>query len=151
MRIERVWRNRDDAFFAAVGVQLLALAVRALQQFVINAFGWNKHQGEVESVFRWQDIFFVDGIGVSLDRGDKRAAGFIAVGLNAAEGVERKLGGDGQDFFVAQKDGGIDSLAAGEAILRGVLRRRQRIFEQAIERDFTEDAAGFRSAEDGFE
>ena len=59
---------------------------------------------------------------MELDGGDESTASFFAFRLNAAEGVERKFGIDGQDFLVAQENHSVHGFAAGEAVLRGVLR-----------------------------
>jgi len=87
---------------------------------------------------------------VALDGGGEGAAGFVAVGGDAAESVEGKLGIDGHEFFVAQEDDGVGGFAAGEAVLQGELRGRERVFEEALQGDFAEQAAGFRAAENVF-
>src|SRR5215470_4018799 len=87
---------------------------------------------------------------MSFDRGHKSAASFVAVSLDAAKGFEGKLGIDGEDLLIAQKDCRVDCFSAAKAELHGVLRRRQGIFQQAFERDFAQDAAGFGVTEDRF-
>jgi len=64
---------------------------------------------------------------MQFDGADEGAASFFAFRLDAAEGVKRKLGIDGQNFFVAKEDGCVHTFAAGEAVLRSVLRGRQGI------------------------
>ena len=151
MGIQRIRRNGNDAFLAAVRVKLQALVVRALQQFVVDALGWHEHQREVEGVLRRKNIFSGDGVGVQFHRGDKGAASFVAVSLNAAESFQWEFGIYGQNLFIPKKNCRVHAFAAGETVLRDILRRRKRIFEQALERDLAQDAARFRSAQDRFE
>ena len=87
---------------------------------------------------------------MALDGGGENAPRFIAVGLDAAEGVEGKLGIDDHQLFVAQKDDGVGGFAAGKAILQGKLRRRERVFEQPLQGDFAEESAGFGTTENIF-
>jgi hypothetical protein len=49
---------------------------------------------------------------VALHGGDKRAARFVAFGGNAPVSVERKLGINGHQFFIAQKNHRVRSFAA---------------------------------------
>ncbi len=149
--VERVGGNSDDFFLAAVGIDCLALAVQRVEHFAINIFGRYEHQGDVERAFVGDDVFLGDGIGVTLDGGGEGAAGLIAVGFDAAESVEGKLRVDGHEFFVAQEDDGIGGFSGGEAVLQRKLRGRKRIFEEALQGDFSEEAAGLGAAENVFD
>src|SRR6266851_4436268 len=92
--VERVGGNGDDFSFAAVGVDGLALGVEGVEHFAINIFRRDEHQGDVERAFVGDNVFLGDGIGVALDGSGKGSAGFVAVGFDAAKGVEGKLGID---------------------------------------------------------
>jgi hypothetical protein len=83
---------------------------------------------------------------VALHGGGKGAARFIAVGFDAAEGIEGKLGVDGHEFFFAQENDGIGGFSGGKAVLQGKLRGRKRILKQALQGDFAEKAAGLGAA-----
>src|SRR6266851_4039713 len=151
MNVERVGRDGDDVAVATVSVDGLAFGVERGEQFAIDTFGGDKHQGDVERAFVGDDVFLGDGIGVALDGDGESTPRFVAVGGDAAEGVQGKLGVDGHEFFVAQEDDGVRGFSAGEAVLRGELRRRKRIFEKALEGHFAEEAAGLGAAENVFQ
>src|SRR5690349_23722029 len=85
--------------------------------------------------------FFGDGVGVAFYSDSKSAPRFIAFGGDAAVGVQRELGIDSHQFFVAQKNHRVRGLAARKAVLRGVEAGRQGIFQQAFECDFAKRAA----------
>src|SRR6266851_5930490 len=145
--VERVGGDGDDFFVAAVGIDGLALGVERVEHFTINIFGRDEHQGDVERAFVGDDVFFGDGIGVALDGGGEGAARFVAVGFDAAEGVQGKLGVDGHEFFVAQENDGVGGFPGGEAVLQRELRGRKRIFEEALQSNLAEEAAGLGAAE----
>src|SRR5205823_13198219 len=113
MGVERIGRNGDDLLFAAVGVQGLALGVGGHEKFVVNAFGGDKHEREIERAFLGNDVFFGDGVGMAFHRRGQGAPCFVAFGADAAVGVERKFGIDGHQFFVAEKNDRVCSFAAG--------------------------------------
>ena len=83
--------------------------------------------------------------------GDKRAACFFAIGLDAAKSIEREFGIDRKELFVAKKYRSVDRFAAREAVLRCVLRRWQGVLKQPFKRDFAQDAARLGSAQHRFE
>ena len=145
--VEGVGGDGDDFFVAAVGVDGLAFGIQRVEHLTINILGWDEHQGHVERALIGDDVFLGDGIGVALDRGGKGAASFVAVGFDAAEGVEGELGVDDHEFLIAEEDDGVGGFPGGEAVLQGKLRGRKRILEEALEGDFAEQAAGLGAAE----
>ena len=93
----------------------------------------------------------IEGIGVTFYRHGKCAPRVVAVFFDATKCFERKFGIHGQQFAVAQENYGIHGFATRKSILRAVLRFGKRIFEQAIERHFAQNAARFYAAQNGFE
>ncbi len=79
----------------------------------------------------------------------KIAPSVVAFFGEAPIGLQRELGINREKVISASHDGVHDGARRGKAILRRVGGLRQRIGQQALERDFAKRSAGFRSAENG--
>src|SRR5260370_33035531 len=87
---------------------------------------------------------------MSFHRCSESSARFFALGADSAVGIERELGIDSHQFFVAQLDHRVRGFSARKTVLHRVLRAGKGIFEQALERDFTQGAEGLGTSQDAF-
>ena len=101
VNVKRVGGDGDDFFLSGVGGDIDL--VFGEEGFVIDVFGGDVHEGEIESSLGGEDVFFGDGVDVFFDLAEESEAGFLALGgvLGGEEGLEISKGEFGVDGYGA--------------------------------------------------
>src|SRR6266851_1809184 len=148
MGIQSIGGDGDHAFGPAILVQGYAFCIFGHEQLIVDAFGRDEHQRNVQSSFAGENVFLRNTLRVAPHRLQETFPGFFPAGSKFPVIIQRKFGVNWQEL-VLETDDGVYNLPRGEAMLNLKICSREGICEKSFQSYLPETTARLRPSQYG--